>query len=69
MTNSTSRPAQGSLCWWHPDRQAYWIVNLGWSGDKDTPACNACKEKIEGDPVRLQRASIWPIENKETDDE
>lgn len=34
------------MCWWHPQRGATHIVNLGTPLDLDTSACNKCTEQI-----------------------
>lgn len=42
MTKNTMQ-----MCWWHPQREATYIVNLGTPLDKDTPACNECAEQVK----------------------
>lgn len=33
-------------CWWHPQREATYIVNLGTSLDADTLACDRCAQIV-----------------------
>lgn len=34
-------------CWWHPQREATYIVNLGTPLDGNTPACLACAVAVQ----------------------
>lgn len=55
-------------CYWHPDRPAEYIVNLGMSIDLDTPACKKCADRVKTG-IRRRTNSTATVRQIGVDDE